>query len=160
VTPEERKQTLEKYGKGYELLAEGIKKFPREMWTFRPKEGWSIHEIIVHITDSEANSYARGRRFIAEPGSTVMGYDENGWAVALKYLDQNPDEALELFRLLRASTYDLVKTLPDEVWTHTVTHTESGPMGMERWLQIYADHITNHLNQMQGVYDEWKQQHG
>jgi hypothetical protein len=68
---------IDSYGAAYEKLTAALPQFPREMWQYRAApNGWTIHEIIVHIADSEANSYARCRRFIAEPGSTVMAYDE------------------------------------------------------------------------------------
>ena len=76
------------------------------MWYFRPsKDRWTLHEVIIHITDSEANSYIRGRRFLAEPGGTVLGYDEEKWAVELGYPDQSTEDALELFKWLRHNTY-------------------------------------------------------
>ena len=83
----------------YEKLIAALPHFPREMWQYRPApDRWTIHEIIVHIADSEANSYVRCRRFIAEPGSTVMAYDEMAWAQRLNYHAQSPEAALELFK--------------------------------------------------------------
>ena len=43
-------------------------------------EGWSPRQVIHHMADSEAQSYARLRRLIAEPGTTIQGYDEGKWA--------------------------------------------------------------------------------
>ena len=64
-----------------------MKQFPKEMWDFKSElNPWSIHNIIVHITDSEANSYIRCRRFIAEPGQhnalPVTAIDEASGGVA------------------------------------------------------------------------------
>ncbi len=74
MTPEQRaQQTIESYGNGYVQLARALERFPRDMWTFRDEHGcWSVHEHIVHITDSEVNSYIRCRRLIAEPGLSLM----------------------------------------------------------------------------------------
>jgi len=153
---EERKRVIESYGKAYDALMEGLKAFPREMWTFKPATGWSIHEILIHITDSEANSYVRCRRFIAEPGSGVYGYDTDSWADNTKYATQDADDAIELFKALRRGSYNLIKTLPDSVWANTVEHSESGTMGMDTWLDIYERHIGDHLAQMREVYEEWQ----
>ena len=72
MTPDERRQQIALYGDAYRLLTAALDGFPRAMWQFRPApDRWTIHEIIVHIADSEANSYIRCRKFIAEPGSTV-----------------------------------------------------------------------------------------
>jgi hypothetical protein len=156
VTPEERARKIESYGNAYVTLAEGLQHFPREMWHFKPENGWSIREIIVHIADSEANSFVRCRRFIAEPGSTVLGYDENQWCIALHYKDQTADEALELFKWLRLASHKLIKKQPESVWANTVNHTENGLMTFDDWLEVYERHIPDHLAQMQGVFNEWR----
>jgi hypothetical protein len=126
------------------------------MWQFRPGAGsWSIHEIVVHIADSEANSYVRCRRFVAEPGKDVMAYDEPVWASRLNYHARDPQEALELFRRLRQSNYHLIRTLPEDAWASTVFHPENGVMTLDDWLVIYERHIPEHVAQMQEVYEEW-----
>ena len=156
MTNQERSQKIESYGQAYERLVEGLKQFPQEMWHFKPAPGdWSIHEIVVHITDSEANSYIRCRRFIAEPGQTVMAYDEQGWAIALNYHQQSTDDALELFKWLRRNSYNLIKNLPEPVWSQTIEHPENGTMTLDDWLITYEDHIPAHINQMRQVYVEW-----
>lgn len=92
-----RQQKIESYGAAHAALAAALEAFPKAMRQFRPSpERWTIHEIIVHIADSEANSYVRCRRLLAEPGSTVLGYDEWQWAKGLNYHAQSADEALEL----------------------------------------------------------------
>jgi hypothetical protein len=155
----ERSQKIEAYGAAYEKLIAALPQFPRDMWQYRPApDRWTIHEIIVHIADSEANSYVRCRRFIAEPGSTVMGYDEAGWAQRLNYYAQSPAAALELFKQLRAASYHLIKTLPEAVWANTVVHSESGVMTMDEWLDIYDRHVPDHIAQMQEVYTAWQKQ--
>jgi hypothetical protein len=126
------------------------------MWSFQPKEGWSIHRIVVHITDSEANSFVRCRRLIAEPGSPVLGYDEAGWATALNYDNQSPEDAVELFKWLRFNSYKLIQTLPDSIGTHTILHSENGPMTFDDWLDTYDRHIPEHIDQMRRVYAEWQ----
>src|SRR5687768_5591603 len=110
----ERQRKLYTYEHAYGELREALQRFPREMWQFRPRpDGWTIHETIVHITDSEANSFVRCRRLIAEPGSSVMAYDENVWARGLDYHAQSTDDALELFRWLRHSSHALVAGQPE-----------------------------------------------
>jgi hypothetical protein len=159
MNPEARRRKLESYGNAYSELLEGLKQFPREMWRFRSAPGeFTIHEIIVHIADSEANSYVRCRRFIAEPGSRVLGYDENKWARDLHYHEQSPDDALDLFKGLRRSSYLLVRSLPESDWGNTVTHSEAGLMTMDDWLDTYARHIPEHLAQMRAVHETWLQQ--
>ena len=156
MTPEERQDRIESYGSAHALLVSALERFPRQMWQYRPSpDDWTIHEIIIHIADSEVNSYIRCRRLIAEPGSLVLGYDEAKWARVLCYHDQSPGEALELFKWLRLKSYTLIKTLPEAVWSYTVQHSESGPMTMDDWLLTYERHIPEHIAQMQIIYESW-----
>ncbi len=96
-------------------------------------------------------------RFIAEPGSAVLGYDGDLWASHLHYHAQSIVDALQLFKWLRRKSYTLIKDLPDSVWTNTVNHSENGVMTMDDWLAIYERHIPEHLAQMQRVYKAWKE---
>src|SRR4051812_20600866 len=111
MTPDERKKQLELYKAAPKLLNKAIALFPLSMWKYKPSEKqWSIHEIIIHITDSEANSYIRCRCFIAEPGKTIMAYDQDLWAVKLSYHQQSTNDALALFELLRNASANLIAT--------------------------------------------------
>jgi uncharacterized damage-inducible protein DinB len=157
MTHDERRQLIASYGQAYDLLVAALEQFPREMWQFEPApDRWSIHAIAVHIADSEANSYVRCRRAIAEPGSTVLGYDEMQWRRALNYHDQSVEDALQLFKWLRHTTYTLIQSLPEPVWSHTINHTENGVMTLDDWLAVYAAHVPDHIAQMQQNYAEWK----
>jgi DinB superfamily len=151
MTTETRNALIASYSTAYTLLTDALSKMPQEMWQWRPAiDKWTIHEIIIHITDSEANSYIRCRRLIAEPTSGVYGYDENKWATALLYHDQSIAESLALFKMLRSATYQLIKQLPESIWTSaTVHHSEAGVITMEQWLETYTEHIPIHIRQME-----------
>ena len=156
MTPEQRKLKIESYGTGYTQLMEAVEKFPKEMWTFRDEHGcWSIHEHLVHVTDSEVNSYIRCRRLIAEPGRTLMDYDENRWASELLYHDQDIEDTLELFRWLRQKTFTLIQGLTESRWKHTAYHPENGDMTLDDWLNVYESHVPEHVHSMQENYDAW-----
>jgi len=157
----ERSEKIESYGRAHQTLVAALAEFPGEMWQFRPaQERWTIHEIIVHIADSEANSYLRCRRLLAEPGSSVLGYDEAQWARALHYHDQSVGDALELFKWLRHKSYTLVRDLPEAAWANTIDHSENGVMTMDDWLDVYERHIPEHIEQMKAVYADWVKQSG
>jgi len=161
MTPEERGIKIQSYGTAHQQLLSALQGFPEKIWQFRPApDRWTIHEIIIHIADSEANSYIRCRCFLAEPGSTVLGYDESKWARELHYHDQSTQESLELFKWLRRKSYTLIKELPETVWSNTVYHTETGVMTLDDWLATYERHIPDHIEQMQAIYTDWLRQTG
>ena len=157
MTLEERKRKIESYGRAYPMLVQALAEFPREMWQFKPAPNrWSIHEIIVHLTDSEASSYVRCRRFIAEPNTPAGAYDQDVWTQKLNYHMQSTDDALELFRWLRKMSYDLIRSLPESAWASKLAHPEHSDYTFDRWLDIYDRHTPGHIAQMRKNYEAWK----
>ena len=78
MTPEERKLKLKRYKNGYTQLRETLADIPRKAWKFKPAPTeWSIHEVILHLADSETNAAQRARLIAVEPGRTVMAYDQD-----------------------------------------------------------------------------------
>jgi hypothetical protein len=154
---DDRQSKIETYGAAYDELSAAITRFPRDMWQYRSAvELWTVHEILVHIADSEANSFIRLRRLIAEPGQAVLAYDENVWARQLDYQSQSAADALQLFRWLRHNSYVLVKRLPAATWANTIQHPENGLMTMDDWLDVYARHVSDHIAQMDRIHLEWQ----
>jgi DinB superfamily len=158
----ERNEKIELYGKGFDLLLEALKDIPREMWKFKPEpKEWSVYEVLIHLADSETNAALRARKLIVEPGGTLMGYDQDKWAMELDYHDQNYEDALETVRLVRKTTYELLKKQLDEVFEHSVTHPEyDEPYTFEKWLDIYSEHIPGHIEQIKNNYKIWRDQQG
>ena len=157
-----RESKIELYGKGYDLLMETLKDIPGEMWKFKPtSEEWSVHEVLVHLADSETNGALRARKLIVEPGGTLMGYDQDKWTVELDYHEQSYEDSLEIVRLVRKTTYQLLKKQPDNVFDHWVRHPEyEEPYTFEDWLNIYSAHIPGHIEQIRNNYKIWRDQHG
>jgi len=157
---DERRQTLESFGRGPALLSAAVRNFPRKMWLFKPSpEQWSIHEIILHLADKEASEYVRCRHVIAEPGGHIHHIDSARWAGSLGYFHQSTREALELVRRLRKMTYQLLVAVPEIVWTHTMSHSREGVISLERWVERQERHIPHHIAQMAENYETWLGSH-
>lgn len=114
-------------------------------------EGWSARQVIHHLADSEAQSYARLRRLVAEPeGSLIQGYDENLWASApqLGYENAPIENSIAVFAAVRAGSLDIIKRLEDSDLQKAGVHTESGPYTIEKWLISYTKHPVDHGDQL------------
>ena len=162
MNQQERNEKIEIYGKGFDFLLETLKDIPREMWKFKPApEEWSVHEILVHLADSESNAALRARKLIVEPGGTLMSYDQDKWTVDLDYHEQSYEDALEIVRLARKTTYELLKKQSDNVFEHWVKHPEyEEPYTFEDWINIYSALIPGHVEQIKNNYKIWRDQHG
>ena len=159
---QERNEKIELYGRGFDMLIETLQDIPREMWKFKPEpKEWSVHEVIIHLADSESNAASRARKLIVEPGGAFMGYDQDQWVDTLNYHEHNLEDALEVVRLVRKTTYTLLKKQPDEIFEHIMMHPEySEPYTFENWLNIYSAHIPGHIEQIMNNYKIWRDQQG
>ena len=113
-------------------------------------ENWSSRQVIHHCADSEAQSYARLRRLVAEPNPVIQGYDENLWAKdeTLGYTTLPVENSIAVFTAVRAGSLDIIKRLKPEQLELTGTHTEAGEYSLKRWLETYTRHANNHADQI------------
>jgi hypothetical protein len=113
-------------------------------------ENWSSRQVIHHCADSEAQSYARLRRLVAEPNPVIQGYDENLWAKdqTLGYSTLPIENSIAVFTAVRAASLDIIKRLKPEQLELTGTHTEAGEYSLKRWLETYTRHANNHAEQI------------
>ena len=142
---DERQRLISQYKAGYDEIIESLKDFPLAALTAHPIDGkWSACEIVHHLADSETASAIRLRKLLTEENALIQGYDQDEYAVRLKYNERDFGPALEALHSARANTAQILDRLSDEDWTREGTHTESGRYSVEDWLRIYAAHAHNH----------------
>ena len=113
-------------------------------------EGWTPRQVIHHMADSEAQSYARLRRLIAEPGTTIQGYDEGKWAEnqTLGYKSQPIEYSVAVLKAVREATYQLLLRVNESLLNNKGIHSESGEYSIKNWLESYINHPKDHANQI------------
>ena len=113
-------------------------------------EGWTPRQVVHHLADSEAQSYARLRRLVAEPGSTIQGYDESKWAESaiLGYKELPIELSLNVFKAVRASSLMIIRRLTPEQLNNSGEHTESGHYTIQSWVKSYTNHPVDHGQQI------------
>ena len=159
MTPEERQEKVKLYAEGYESFSKVLETLPKEMWQFKPSpKDWSVHEIIIHLADSEAVAAMEVRMFIGQPGGQVMTYDPDAWAANMDYHSQETEQALHMFRITRQTTSDLLKSVTSETWENTVVYPGyDEPYSFDEWLSIYSGHVPDHIEQIKDNYEIWKE---
>ena len=128
-------------------IAESV---PEEKLDLHVGEDWSSRQVIHHCADSEAQSYARLRRLIAEPNPIIQGYDEGLWAKdqTLGYTTLPVENSIAVFKAVRAASLDIIKRLTVEQLELKGTHTEAGEYSLKRWLETYTRHGNDHAEQI------------
>ncbi|MBI1798404.1 MAG: DinB family protein [Candidatus Eisenbacteria bacterium] len=149
MTREERESLIEQYASGCDEVMAALKGFPERDLVAHPIQGkWSAREIVHHLADSESASAQRLRKLLAEEYPVLQPYDQELYAVLLRYNTRDSAPALEMFRAARATTLQLLRVMSDEDWKRTGWHPEHGVYSATRWLQIYAAHAHNHAQQI------------
>lgn len=150
---EERKKLVEQYRRGYEAVSEALLKItPAELDARPAPNKWSVREIIHHLADSEMTAAVRLRCLLAQDRPTIQGYDQDEFARRL-YYDRPHEVSLELFRIVRQSTSEILDRLTPAEWIREGTHTEVGPYGVDGWLKIYSAHAHKHATQIRVARD-------
>jgi hypothetical protein len=129
-------------------LARGV---TPELLDVHHENGWSARQVIHHMADSEAQSYARLRRLVAEPdGSVIQGYDEGAWAECEKlgYKDAPVENSIAVFAAVRAGSLDVIKRLEESDLAKFGEHSERGKFTVETWVTIYTKHPYDHGDQL------------
>lgn len=160
MTSTERNQLLESYSHGPAFLAAALRQMPKKMWFFKPSAvRWSIHEIVVHLADSEALNYIRCRRFIVQPDARVPETDVARWAGSLGYFHQSTREALEVIPRLRKMTYRLLQSIPESIWTSVIEETGEAHLTLEEWVRKQEHHIPRHIQDIRENFVDWVKSH-
>ena len=129
-------------------LARGV---TPELLDVHHENGWSARQVIHHMADSEAQSYARLRRLVAEPeGSVIQGYDEGAWAECEKlgYKDAPVENSIAVFAAVRAGSLDVIKRLEESDLAKFGEHSERGKFTIETWFMAYTKHPHDHGDQL------------
>jgi hypothetical protein len=106
MSPEDRSRLIKRYEEGYQEVLDSLKGLPKDALGTHPFPGkWSAREIVHHLADSETASALRLRRLLAEEYPVIYGYDQEAYAILLRYnLREDMQPSLDAFRAAREST--------------------------------------------------------
>lgn len=149
MTPEERERLIEQYAEGYAEVERSLEGFPEKHLTSHPIEGkWSACEIVQHLADSEMTSAIRIRKLLAQEKPAIESYDQEAFAVRLRYNEREMQPALDALRGARSTTTQLLRMMTEDEWKREGSHPEHATYTAEDWLRIYAEHAHNHAAQI------------
>jgi len=148
---------LERFRRGAELLAMSTTGAAGPELDFSLPDKWSVRQLVCHLADTETVWVVRFRQVIAEENPALSAFDQNAWAEKLDYKRRKISQALEQFRILRHENFDLLKELPEASFSRTGTHSRRGPMTLLDMVKLSAEHVENHVRQIQAVRAAYKE---
>jgi hypothetical protein len=110
---------------------------------------WSTREILCHLADTELTFAFRLRQTLAEDRHVIQPFDQDKWAA--QYRAYHAADALAVFTSLRRWNLALMRGLPPEAWSRSVTHPERGTMTFRTIVETMAGHDTNHVHQIEAI---------
>lgn len=142
-----RKKLIEQYKDGYRAVNEALSGLSDSGLNARLPGKWSVREIVHHLTDSEMVAASRLRRIVAEDRPGLRATDMAGYARRL-YYDRPIQTSLELFRLVRLSTAEILDRMTDTEWSREGVQSDGGRFTAEKWLEIFSQHAHTHADQI------------
>lgn len=134
------------------LLAELVQGVPLEKLCARPAPAkWSVCEILAHLAEDELTTSWRYRQMIESPGVALPGFDQDLWARLGDYKGWTPEDALQMFRLLREANLRMLAGLTAAEWDAHGVHGERGPMTVRSLCRHMAGHDRNHVEQIRRI---------
>jgi hypothetical protein len=112
---------------------------------------WSIAEIVAHISDTELVGGYRIRAILGQPGTQIIGFDQDAWVTALHYDKRDLKKSFAQYCALREANLALLKSLTPEQWKHAGMHNERGEESVETIARMFAGHDINHIEQVERI---------
>ena len=109
---------------------------------------WTLRQVLHDLADAHMNAFIRTKLILTEDHPTLKPYDQDAWAVTADAARSDPEASLAVLRGLHARWADLLEAVPEEGWTQSAHHPESGEVTLEGLLRYYADHGEHHLGQI------------
>src|SRR6185503_158144 len=146
-------QLLATFVTGPARLRQAIAGLSEDELRARPRGNgtWSVHEIVLHVADSELQGAFRMRKVLAEPGAALPAFDQDRWAAALDYQGAGEAaraQALAFFAALRERTAPLLERATAAQWEQRGIHPHYGEVSLRNLLELYADHAERHVAQI------------
>ena len=137
---------IEAYATAPAKLRAACKGLTREELTARPGPGaWSILEVVVHITDSDAISIDRMKRILTEDNPPLLYADETAYVDRLFTHDQDLEDALVVLEVGRRQWARVLRKLPDMAFDRAGQHNRRGKVTLGEMVASYIEHIDDHL---------------
>jgi hypothetical protein len=91
----------------------------------------------------------RLRQTLAEDAPVIQPFDQDKWAAVYEALPASA--ALEVFTAVRGWNTALLRGIPAEAFSRTVTHPERGTMTFRTLVETMAGHDLNHIRQIEAL---------
>lgn len=108
--------------------------------------GWSVHQLVHHVSDSHMNAYIRFKLGLTEQNPTIKTYDEKLWAEMHDVQKLPINISITILHALHARLYETLKYVKDDDWNNKTIYHPELKKTLRLWflLGMYAWHGRHH----------------
>lgn len=141
-----RQNLINQFEAGGSKLREAINGLTSEQMQMRIGPGdWSIHELVIHLMDSDSIAIDRMKRVITQDDPMLLYAYESAYVQKLFSHDQSIDDAIQLFEIGRRQFSRVLRLLPDDSFERVGTHDKTGKISLQQLVEAYVNHLDHHL---------------
>ncbi len=152
--------SIYRYLPDMEHFVELVRSLPQAELEFKPSPtAWSVHEIAVHLVDSEIVLQHRLKAILSEERPTFIAFDQDAWARRLNYASLDVEHHLEALLALRRAFAPVLETVTEEDQHRIGVHNEDGEITARMLIdKICVTHLESHVKQVQRNRDAFAAQ--
>jgi hypothetical protein len=140
------RQLIEQYADGGQKLMQAYWGLSQDELFWQPPDGsWTLHQIAIHMMDSDLIASDRMKRVACMDLPLLIGYDETGFSQLPGVSSIPAFLALDVFCKNRQMTATILRSLPDQAFTRCGIHNESGKVSLGYLVESYVKHLEHHL---------------
>jgi uncharacterized damage-inducible protein DinB len=137
---------IEAYAAGGEKVRRAVAGLTPEQLHARPGPGdWSVHEVVIHLADSDLVCIDRMKRVVCEDNPPLLNYDETAYMKKLFPAEQSLEDAVTQIDVGRRQWSRVLRKLPDEAFARKGTHNVRGEVTLGQMVEDYIRHVDDHL---------------
>lgn len=149
---------IKEYSLGYTMIWDAIEGLTEEELRYKPAPNkWSIHQILIHVTDSEISATPRLKKVLAEDEPILVSFDQDAWANTLSYDLLDREQYLHLFKLLRTSMQPILDNLTSEQSRRVGMYINQERFTFKQLLEFRVQHVRDHLDQIERVKNSYRE---
>ena len=120
-------------------------------------DGWTVRQVVHHVTDSHMNAYIRIKLALTEDLPTIKPYDEARWAELDDAKSKLVEHSLALLDALHARWVFLLERITPADFSRAVNHPEwKNPMSIDQIVALYSWHGEHHVAHITSLRDRMK----
>jgi hypothetical protein len=106
---------------------------------------WTPRQVLHHLADAHMNAFVRMKLIVTEEHPTLKPYDHEAWAETADGSRSEVEASLAILRGLHARWVGFLNAVPEDGWSRSAHHPETGEVTLDALLRIYANHGELHL---------------